>query len=125
MIRSLWISKTGLDAQQTNMDVISNNLANVSTNGFKRARAMFDRPNQDVSYRRLIHALLEKFGEVRFLRAEVDGSVSHRVQVGLHGMSGNVAVDTATDLVRRDGQEIARTGVDRALNELFEKLVLA
>lgn len=42
MIRSLWISKTGLDAQQTQMDVIANNLANVSTNGFKRARAVFE-----------------------------------------------------------------------------------
>ncbi|MEQ1772175.1 MAG: flagellar basal-body rod protein FlgG [Burkholderiales bacterium] len=42
MIRSLWISKTGLDAQQTNMDVIANNLANVSTNGFKRARPVFE-----------------------------------------------------------------------------------
>jgi flagellar basal-body rod protein FlgG len=42
MIRSLWISKTGLDAQQTQMDVISNNLANVSTAGFKRARAVFE-----------------------------------------------------------------------------------
>ena len=42
MIRSLWISKTGLDAQQTKMDVIANNLANVSTNGFKRARAVFE-----------------------------------------------------------------------------------
>ncbi|SLM62431.1 MULTISPECIES: flagellar basal-body rod protein FlgG [Dickeya] len=42
MIRSLWIAKTGLNAQQTNMDVISNNLANVSTNGFKRQRAVFE-----------------------------------------------------------------------------------
>ncbi|MDY7578301.1 flagellar basal-body rod protein FlgG [Herbaspirillum sp. RTI4] len=42
MIRSLWISKTGLDAQQTQMDVISNNLANVSTNGFKSSRAVFE-----------------------------------------------------------------------------------
>jgi flagellar basal-body rod protein FlgG len=42
MIRSLWISKTGLDAQQMQMDVISNNLANVSTSGFKRARAVFE-----------------------------------------------------------------------------------
>src|SRR3954447_1485507 len=42
MIRSLWISKTGLDAQQTNMDVTANNLANVSTNGFKRGRAVFE-----------------------------------------------------------------------------------
>jgi CheY-like chemotaxis protein len=42
MIRSLWIARTGLDAQQTSLDVISNNLANVSTNGFKRARAVFE-----------------------------------------------------------------------------------
>ncbi|HZV54042.1 MAG TPA: flagellar basal-body rod protein FlgG [Rhodocyclaceae bacterium] len=42
MIRSLWIAKTGLDAQQTQLDVISNNLANVSTNGYKRSRAVFE-----------------------------------------------------------------------------------
>lgn len=42
MIRSLWISKTGLDAQQTQMDVTANNLANVSTTGFKRSRAVFE-----------------------------------------------------------------------------------
>ena len=42
MIRSLWISKTGLDAQQTQMDVIANNLANISTNGFKRMRPVFE-----------------------------------------------------------------------------------
>lgn len=42
MIRSLWVAKTGLDAQQTQMDVITNNLANVSTNGFKRSRAVFE-----------------------------------------------------------------------------------
>lgn len=42
MIRSLWIARTGLDAQQTQLDVIANNLSNVSTNGFKRARAVFE-----------------------------------------------------------------------------------
>jgi len=42
MIRSLWIAKTGLDAQQTQMDVVANNLANVSTTGFKRSRAVFE-----------------------------------------------------------------------------------
>ena len=42
MLRSLWIAKTGLDAQQMHIDVISNNLANVSTNGFKRSRAVFE-----------------------------------------------------------------------------------
>lgn len=42
MIRSLWISKTGLDAQQIQMDTISNNLANINTNGFKRSNAVFE-----------------------------------------------------------------------------------
>src|SRR5206468_12762783 len=42
MIRSLFIAKTGLEAQQTNLDVITNNLANVSTNGFKKSRAVFE-----------------------------------------------------------------------------------
>lgn len=42
MIRSLWIAKTGLDAQQFNVDVISNNLANVTTTGFKRQQPVFE-----------------------------------------------------------------------------------
>ncbi|KQX96722.1 MULTISPECIES: flagellar basal-body rod protein FlgG [Massilia] len=42
MIRSLYIAKTGLEAQQTNLDVVTNNLANVSTNGFKKSRAVFE-----------------------------------------------------------------------------------
>ena len=42
MIRSLWIASTGLGAQQTNIDVVANNLANVSTDGFKKSRAVFD-----------------------------------------------------------------------------------
>jgi flagellar basal-body rod protein FlgG len=42
MIRSLWTAKTGLEAQQVQMDVIANNLANVGTSGFKRSRAVFE-----------------------------------------------------------------------------------
>lgn len=42
MEASLYVAKTGLDAQQTRMTTISNNLANVSTTGFKRDRAMFE-----------------------------------------------------------------------------------
>lgn len=42
MIRSLWIAKTGLDAQQTQLDVIANNLANTNTSGFKAARTVFE-----------------------------------------------------------------------------------
>ena len=42
MDATLWIAKTGLDAQHTRMSVISNNLANVNTMGFKRDRAVFE-----------------------------------------------------------------------------------
>ncbi|MCF6353677.1 MAG: flagellar basal-body rod protein FlgG [Candidatus Polarisedimenticolaceae bacterium] len=42
MYRALWIAKTGLDAQQTRMSVIANNLANVNTTGYKRERAKFE-----------------------------------------------------------------------------------
>jgi flagellar basal-body rod protein FlgG len=39
---ALWAAKTGLDAQQTQMTVTANNLANVNTSGFKKSRAVFD-----------------------------------------------------------------------------------
>jgi flagellar basal-body rod protein FlgG len=42
VIRSLWISKSGLEAQQFNVDIISNNLANVTTNAYKRQRPIFE-----------------------------------------------------------------------------------
>ncbi len=42
MAQSLWVAKTGLDAQQTRLSVISNNLANVNTIGFKKDRAVFN-----------------------------------------------------------------------------------
>ena len=42
MMRSLWTSATGMVAQQLNIDVISNNLANVNTTGFKKSRAEFE-----------------------------------------------------------------------------------
>ncbi|MDN3546550.1 MAG: flagellar basal-body rod protein FlgG [Roseateles asaccharophilus] len=42
MIRSLWIAKTGMEAQQTQLDTISHNLSNVATNGFKRSHAVFE-----------------------------------------------------------------------------------
>ena len=42
MLRSLSIAKTGLEAQQTQLDTITHNLANVATNGYKRSRAVFE-----------------------------------------------------------------------------------
>jgi flagellar basal-body rod protein FlgG len=49
MMRSLWIAKSGMEAQQTQLDHISHNLANSSTNGFKRAHAVFE----DLMYQNL------------------------------------------------------------------------
>jgi flagellar basal-body rod protein FlgG len=49
MIRSLWTSATGMQAQALNLDVIANNLANVNTAGFKKSRAEF----QDLLYETL------------------------------------------------------------------------
>jgi flagellar basal-body rod protein FlgG len=49
MIRSLWTAATGMEAQQLNIDVISNNLANVNTAGFKKSRVDF----QDLLYQTL------------------------------------------------------------------------
>lgn len=46
MLRSLWTAATGMTAQQTNIDIISNNLANVSTTAYKKSRAEF----QDLLY---------------------------------------------------------------------------
>ena len=52
MMRSLWISKTGMEAQQTQLDAIAHNLANASTNGYKRSHAVFE----DLMYQNLRQA---------------------------------------------------------------------
>ncbi len=71
MIRSLWTAASGMQAQTLNMDVISNNLANVSTTGFKRSRADF----QD-----LLYATLRSAGSP----STADTEVPAGIQVG-HG----------------------------------------
>ena len=52
MIRSLWIAKTGMEGQQVKLDAIAHNLANVGTNGFKRAGVVFE----DLMYQNLRQA---------------------------------------------------------------------
>jgi len=52
MMRSLSIAKTGLEAQQTQLDAITHNLANTATNGFKRSRVVFE----DLMYQNLRQA---------------------------------------------------------------------
>lgn len=52
MIRALYAATTGMNAQQLNIDNISNNLANVNTNGFKKSRIQF----QDLLYQTIKEA---------------------------------------------------------------------
>ncbi|MCW5635054.1 MAG: flagellar basal-body rod protein FlgG [Rubrivivax sp.] len=49
MLRSLWIAKTGMEGQQTKLDSVAHNLANVGTNGFKRGGVVFE----DLMYQNL------------------------------------------------------------------------
>ncbi len=72
MIRSLWSAATGMQAQALNIDVISNNLANVGTSGFKKSRADF----QD-----LLYQTLRSPG----VSSSVDTEVPTGIQVG-HGV---------------------------------------
>ncbi|MDD4599871.1 MAG: flagellar basal-body rod protein FlgG [Negativicutes bacterium] len=52
MMRALWTAGSGMRAQQANIDVISNNLANVNTTGFKKSRTDF----QDLMYQTIRQA---------------------------------------------------------------------
>ena len=61
MLRSLDIAKTGLEAQQTQLDAITHNLANVGTNGYKRSRAVFE----DLLYQNIRQAGAPNAGETQ------------------------------------------------------------
>jgi len=52
MLRSLWTAASGMAAQQTNIDNISNNLANVNNVGFKKSRVLFE----DLLYQEILPA---------------------------------------------------------------------
>ncbi len=70
MMRSLWSAATGMHAQQLNIDVISNNLSNVNTAGFKKSRAEFE----DLMYQTM---------KVAGSPAPGDGQVPVGIQVGM------------------------------------------
>ncbi|OPY64540.1 MAG: Flagellar basal-body rod protein FlgG [Syntrophorhabdaceae bacterium PtaU1.Bin034] len=71
MIRALYTAGTGMNVQQTNLDVIANNIANVNTTGFKRSRADF----QDLMYQTL---------RMQGARTEQGNQVPTGIQIG-HG----------------------------------------
>lgn len=77
MIRALWTAGTGMNVQQTNLDVIANNIANVNTNGFKKSRADF----QDLIY----HTL-----RLQGAQSEAGNMVPTGIQIGLGAMLASV-----------------------------------
>ena len=70
MLRSLWSSASGMIAQQTNLDVVAHNLANVNTQGYKKRRADFE-------------DLLYQIGREPGTPIEPNSMVPTGVQVGL------------------------------------------
>ncbi len=87
-MRSLWTSTTGMSAQTLNMDVIANNLANVSTTGFKKSRADF----QDLLY---------QFIKVPGSPTSDDTKSPTGIQVGLGVKTGAVTkIFTEGDIVQ-------------------------
>jgi len=88
MIRSLWISKSGMEAQQTQLDHISNNLSNSATNGYKRSHAVFED---------LIYQNLRQSGAA----AGEQGTLPTGLQVGL----GTRAVATSRNFAQGSLQQ--------------------
>ena len=98
MINSLWIAKTGMTAQQTQLDVISHNLANVSTNGFKRNNAVFED---------LIHQNLRQVG--------AQTSEENQLPTGLHLGLGVRTVATSRTFTQGSLQQ-SNNSLDVAIN---------
>ncbi|MEO7151915.1 MAG: flagellar basal-body rod protein FlgG [Burkholderiaceae bacterium] len=90
MMRSLWISKTGMEAQQMQLDTISNNLANVATNGYKRSHAVFE----DLMYQNL-------------RQAGANSSEQTQLPTGLQVGLGTRAVATARNFSQGNLQQSA------------------
>lgn len=104
MMRSLWISKTGMEAQQVQLDHVSNNLANAATTGYKRASAQFE----DLMYQNLRQSGANSSEQT---------SLPTGLQVGL----GTRAVATARSFSQGNLQQTGNT-LDVAINGngLFE-----
>jgi flagellar basal-body rod protein FlgG len=95
MDATLWIAKSGLDAQQTRMSVISNNLANVNTMGFKRDRAVFE----DLLYQNVRQAGAQTGADTQSPTGMMLGTGTRIVATEkLHTQGNLVQTDNALDL---------------------------
>ena len=101
MDASLWIAKTGLTAQQTRMQVISNNLANVNTTGFKKDRAVFE----DLLYQNIVTAGGQTDAESQTPTGLMLGTGTRVVATEkLHGQGNIINTENALDVaVTGDG----------------------
>ncbi|GGH57328.1 flagellar basal-body rod protein FlgF [Comamonas phosphati] len=98
MINSLFISKTGMEAQQTQLDVISHNLANVSTTGFKRGNAVFE----DLIYQNL-------------RQSGAQSTEQNQLPTGLHLGLGVRTVATTRNFLQGSLQQ-SNNSLDMAIN---------
>lgn len=93
---ALWISKTGLDALQTKMNVISNNLANASTVGYKQGRAVFE----DLMYQTINQPGGMTSQESSFPTGSMIGTGVKNVAVQkTFEQGGSIATDNPTDIM--------------------------
>ena len=92
---AMHVAKTGLNAQQVRMQVISNNLANVNTNGFKRDRANFES---------LLYQVIRSSGAQTSVDTELTSGFSVGTGVNivnsnkLHSQGSIVSTDNSLDL---------------------------
>ncbi len=95
MNQALWVAKTGLDAQQTRLAVISNNLANVSTTGFKQSRAVFE----DLLYQNIRQVGGQTSQDTRLPSGLMLGTGVRTVATEkLHTQGGILTTDNALDI---------------------------
>ena len=95
MDSALWVAKTGLDAQQTRMAVISNNLANVNTTGFKMSRAAFE----DLLYQNVRQAGAQSTQDTILPSGLMLGTGVHTVATEQIFTQGNIVnTDNALDI---------------------------
>jgi flagellar basal-body rod protein FlgG len=93
MLRSLWIAKTGMEGQQTKLDTISNNLANVGTNGYKRAGVVFE----DLMYQNL-RAAGSATSEQSQLPTGLQVGLGSRVAASTRNVAQGALQQTSNDL---------------------------
>jgi flagellar basal-body rod protein FlgG len=103
MNQALWVAKTGLDAQQTRLSVISNNLANVSTTGFKQSRAVFE----DLLYQNIRQVGAQSSEDTRLPSGLMLGTGTRIVATEKIHTQGNIE-NTESRICQLHGQALLR-----------------